>query len=644
MALFNFYSIRTRLALSYVLAVALVGILCSIIGVVAINQGVINQTQTRISADLNSADEIYDRFSDQILYICRLTATRFFLKMAILKKETGAIEQELNRIQKSENLDFLSVCDHYGVVLARASKSHISVDTLNNPVIDYVIKTKSPVSTTEILTAEELQKENFELKKRAEINILPTVRAKFQRSGVETSGLTIIGAAPIFDDNENLIGVVYAGKLINNNFDIVDRIKNIVFMNEQYKGKDIGTSTIFMRDLRVSTNVKNLDGSRAIGTLISKEVYDAVIERGQTWMARAFVVNDWYITAYRPIKNLLGEIVGVLYVGILEKKYTDMRNQFILFFIGLTIIAMLAVTGISYLLSNTITSSIAELTRAARAIGKGIFPEKIEIKTRDEMADLAKAFQYMIDSIKKRDEELKKYAERTIAEAERLAIIGQLAAGVAHEINNPLTGILLYCDLMLKNLPDDHPYKKNLLRINNEAQRCKRIVKGLLDFARQKKPEKKRTAINNLIESTLNLLKTQTIFMNIEVKLDFDKNLPEIDIDPGEIQQVLINIMMNGAEAMEGQGELKIKTELSPEKDFVNIFISDTGPGIKPEHMKKIFEPFFTTKETKHGVGLGLSISKRILEDHNGTIEVMSEYGKGATFVLRLPVKGEEST
>uniref|UniRef100_A0A7C6EGK4 histidine kinase n=1 Tax=candidate division WOR-3 bacterium TaxID=2052148 RepID=A0A7C6EGK4_UNCW3 len=637
MALFQLNSLRTKLALSYILAVGLVGILCSIIGIITINQGIINQAQNRVSADLNSAGEIYDQFANQVLYVCRLTATRFFLKNAIIRKESEKIIQELKRVMNTEGLDFLSVIDERGLVLARGSNPRVNNDTFYIPLIEYIIKNKKPAYSTEILSGEQLKRENPILQKRAEIEILSTVRVKFQRTGIETSGLTIIAGAPILDDNENIIGVVYAGKLINNNFDIVDRIKNTVFMNEQYRGRDIGTATIFMKDLRVSTNVKNLDGSRAIGTLISKEVYEGVIEKGQTWMARAFVVTDWYITAYRPIRNFLGEIIGVLYVGILEAKYTDMRNRIVLFFIGLTIIAMVAVTGFSYLLSGTITRSLATITKAAREIGKGNFPEKIDIKTKDEIEDLANAFQYMIDSIKRRDEELKKYAQQTIAEAERLAIIGQLAAGVAHEINNPLTGILLYCDLMLKNLPDDHPYKKNLLRINNEAQRCKTIVKGLLDFARQKKPEVKKASVNELIESTLNLLKTQAIFLNITIKLGLN-DLPQINIDPSQIQQVLINIIMNGVEAMEGKGELKIESKLSEDKKYVCILISDTGPGIKPEYHKKIFEPFFTTKEATHGVGLGLSISKRIIEDHNGAIEVNSEPGKGTTFIIKLPI------
>jgi len=635
--IFQFNLLRTKLALSNILAVGLVGIICSIIGIITISQGIINQAQNRVSADLNSAGVIFDQYALQVLNTCRFTATRFFLKKAILEKKFSSIIEELIRVSKTEKMDFLSVTSSNGIIIARSANPGALYDRFSNPLIDFVLRNKKPIYATEILSADQLDKENPELKQRAEVKILPTLKAKYQRTGIETSGFVILGAAPVLDDNENIIGVVYAGKLINNNFDIVDRIKNTVFMNEQYKGKDIGTATIFMKDLRVSTNVRNVDGSRAIGTLISKEVYEAVIEKGLTWMARAFVVTDWYITAYRPIKNFLGETIGVLYVGILEKKYTDMRNHIILFFIGLTIIALLAVTGFSYLLSGTITKSLGEIARAAREIGRGNFPEKINITSQDEIADLAKAFQYMIDSIKKRDEELKKYAQQTIAEAERLAIIGQLAAGVAHEINNPLTGILLYCDLMLKNLPDDHPHKKNLLRINNEAQCCKTIVKGLLDFARQKKPEIKKVSINEIIESTLNLLKTQAFFLNINTQLKTDKALPQINVDPGQIQQVFINIIMNAVEAMEGKGDLVIKTELSSDKDFVVISISDTGLGIKPEHIKKIFEPFFTTKGASHGVGLGLSISKRIVEDHKGTIEVISEVGKGSTFIIKLP-------
>ncbi|MEO0156614.1 MAG: hypothetical protein ABIL07_05825, partial [candidate division WOR-3 bacterium] len=172
MALFHLNSLRTKLALSYVLAVGLVGILCSIIGIATINRGIINQAQNRVSADLNSAGEIYDQFANQVLNVCRFTATRFFLKKALLEKKNLDMIQELERVLKTENLDFLSVVDTNGVVLARGTNKDNFNDTVYNPLIEHTIKTKSPTYATEILTAEGLYKENPVLKKKAEIKIL----------------------------------------------------------------------------------------------------------------------------------------------------------------------------------------------------------------------------------------------------------------------------------------------------------------------------------------------------------------------------------------------------------------------------------------------------------------------------------------
>lgn len=617
------------------------GIVNTLVGVNFIGKGIINQAQSRVGADLNSAGEIYKQFEQQVANVARFTTTRRLLYDALLDKDRTLLAAEMNRVFESADVDFLTVTDQRGIVLMRAANPELSHDDLSdNRLVAHVLEKRNLVVSTQILAGEKFERENYTLADRARIQIIPTARVKYQREGIETSAMVIASAAPFLREKGELIGVLYCGKMINNNFEIVDKVKNTVFLDEKYKGKNLGTATIFMRDLRVSTNVMNEKGIRAMGTLISKEVYEAVLEKGVVWMARAFVVNDWYLTAYRPIENIDGQIIGVLYVGILERKYTDWRNQIVFIYLLITLVSMVIVYILAYVITTNITRPLSDLASTAKKFGQGVYPESVEIKSHDEIAELGKTFQSMVFSIKKRDEELKEYAQRTVVEAERLAIIGQLAAGVAHEINNPLTGIILYCDLVLRSMSGDNPQRKNLGKINNEALRCKKIVKGLLDFARQKKPERLETSIKNTIDSVLALIERQSIFMNIEIKKEYDPALPLINIDPAHIQQVLINIIMNAAESMDGHGVIRIKSfsaEGENNQRNVIVEISDSGPGIKQDYLKKIFEPFFTTKSASHGVGLGLSVCVRIMEDHGGKIQVFSREGEGTTFSLLFP-------
>lgn len=632
-------SLRTKITLTFMLIVAAIGIVSIFFGIKFISEGIINQAQTRVRADLNSASEIYRVSEEKVLSVAKFTGNRFFIKSGMLERDRKMVITELRRVKRVEGVDFISITDRHGKVILRASDPAIYGDNVsNNNVIKYCLTNKVAVVSTELLTKDQLYKEDSSLVARAEIKTIPTPRAKFQREDIETAGLVIFASAPIFDDKDNFLGLLYCGKLVNKNYDIVDNIRNTVFFAEKYQNREIGTATLFMKDLRVSTNVMDKDGVRAIGTLISEEVYGAVIEQELFWIARAFVVNDWYITAYEPIKNIANEVIGVLAVGILEKKYTDIRNEIILLFAGITFLSMIVVFAFSYFLTTNITKPLSDLSLAAKKIARGHFPSKIEIKSNDEIADLGRAFSFMISSLEARDKELKESVRKTVAEAERLAMIGQLAAGVAHEVNNPLTGILLYCDLVLKDLSEDNPQRENLEKISREAKRCKTIIRGLLDFARPKKPDIRRSSINNVIESTLSLVKNQVMFLNIEIKQNLDVNLPLVKIDSDQVQQVFANIVINAAEAMNGKGELSIKSQLSEDKKSIDISFADTGPGITEEHLGKVFEPFFTTKEVTHGVGLGLAISYRIIKDHKGTINVSSELGKGTTFTVRLPI------
>lgn len=248
----------------------------------------------------------------------------------------------------------------------------------------------------------------------------------------------------------------------------------------------------------------------------------------------------------------------------------------------------------------------------------------------------------MASALKRRDEQLKEFATQKIMESERLALIGQLAAGVAHEINNPLEGIITYSHLLLERMPEPGRHRESAQKIVTQANRCRDIIRGLLDFARQRKPDKRLSDVNAVLQECVSLVSNQALFHNIEIVKDLAGNLPRALMDPSQIQQVFMNLIMNAVEAMNGAGRLTLRTRFDPGAKRVEAEVTDTGHGIRPEDKARVFDPFFTTKEIGHGTGLGLAISYGIVQEHNGTISVESEPGRGARFTVRLPVAGKE--
>jgi two-component system NtrC family sensor kinase len=353
-------------------------------------------------------------------------------------------------------------------------------------------------------------------------------------------------------------------------------------------------------------------------------------------------VNDWYITAYEPIRDIAGKIIGILYVGILEEKYSDIQQGMILTFAGITIAGVLIALLVSYFIARWILIPIFKLISASKAVASGDLDAKVEISTRDELEYLAESFNAMAQALKKRDEQLKEFATQKIMASERLALIGQLSANVAHELNNPLTGIVTYSHLMMEEIDGDDPRKNSLERIVGQATRCRDIIRGLLDFSRQRKPDKALSNINTVMEQCLAFVEKQALFLNIEIIKNFQEDLPMMIIDASQIERVIMNIIINAAEAMEGEGVLILTTRSTPDQSHVELIFQDTGPGISEADIEKIFDPFFTTKDVGHGTGLGLAISYGVVKAHNGRISVESEPGKGTKFTVWLPVKTAE--
>ncbi len=226
-----------------------------------------------------------------------------------------------------------------------------------------------------------------------------------------------------------------------------------------------------------------------------------------------------------------------------------------------------------------------------------------------------------------------------LVQAEKMSSLGELAAGVAHQLNNPLGGITLFSQLLMEDFDLPEEAKKDLERIFQDAQRCSNIVKELLTFSRKTSNEMHPQDINQILSETLFLVENQTLFQNIEIVKDFDGIIPKVPVDVQKIKHVFMNIILNAADAMEGKGTLTLYTLLGPDRDRVVIMISDTGTGMPQETLLKIFDPFFTTKEQGKGTGLGLSMAYRIVEDHCGKIYAESDMGEGTTFFIELLLK-----
>jgi two-component system NtrC family sensor kinase len=637
--------IAAKLVLSFLLIILLTSVTFSIVGVHVIGERVVAEAQAKVQTDLNAAREIYLNRLDRVNDAVRLTADRYLLMSALLSGDTKQATESLGRIREREKLDVLTITDKTGRVLLRTSNPGVvGDDQSGDELVRTALQKREPVKATCLVVAEDLHRESPALAERARFKFIPTAKARPRAQTEETSGMMLKAAAPILDPQNGLLGVIYGGVLLNRDFEIVDKIKGTVFQNLQYKGKDIGTATLFQDDLRIATNVKNEDGSRAIGTRIAEDVYNRVVREGQAWIGRAFVVNHWYISAYEPVRDLSGHIIGILYVGVLEQKYADLHQRAVLVFLCITLLGALVAFALAYLISRKISVSIRKLAKASEQVAHGDLDAQVEIASHDELRELADTFNFMAAALKRRDEKLREFTTRRIMQSERLAHIGQLAAGVAHEINNPLTGIVTYSHLLLERASTENGTRGSLEKIVKQANRCRDIIRGLLDFSRQRKPEKRLSSVNRLLEECVSLVDNQALFHNIRIVQHLAPELPKVFMDPSQIQQVFMNMIINAAEAMHGSGQLTITTRHVPAESAVEVEFTDTGHGIKEEDLDRIFNPFFTTKEVGHGTGLGLAISYGIVKEHKGTITVESQEGQGATFTIRLPVSSEPET
>ena len=321
-------SLRSLQLLGYAIVVTLMGTFTIYAGLSFISETVVKEAKLRVQMDLNSAWSAYNEEKALLQMAVSLAAQNEIMRCKQYHDiNIEIISGQLERLRIKYNLDYLTLVNPEGVVIAGSRISENSgINISDNPLLVNAL-TGNVASGTLLLTHDELLLKSVKLAEQAYIPLIKTERARPSNQDVEDRGMVLETAVPILSDEHKVCSVVFGGILLNRKFDLVDRIREAAFDVDIYGGKPLGTVTIFLWDTRITTNVIKEDSTRAIGTRVSDEVYTTVLENGERFGDRAFVVNDWYLSAYDPIRDPSGQIIGILYVGLLEKKYLDYKSE-----------------------------------------------------------------------------------------------------------------------------------------------------------------------------------------------------------------------------------------------------------------------------------------------------------------------------
>jgi two-component system NtrC family sensor kinase len=476
-----------------------------------------------------------------------------------------------------------------------------------------------------------------------------------QGKGEVTSGLVVVSAAPVRRGGR-LLGVAYGGILLNRRTELVDQVKLLVYGTARHHDRDVGLASIFLGDVRVATSARTATNERAIGTRAAAHVGASVLGTGKRWNGRARVVDDWTIAGYEPLRNGSGEVVGMLYVGMLEAPILAVRTDVMLTFLLVCAFGLTVVFGFTYLITRRTISPLEEMVAATKLIAAGNLAVRVSVSSNDEIGDLAGSFNDMLSSLEATKHELEewghtlehKVTERTeqlvavqaqMARSEKLASIGRLAAGVAHSINNPLGGILSLSMLAAEDCTDP-ALRGDLDTIAKQAMRCREIVKGLLEFSHQSDASVTRTNVNGILDAAVQLLERQAVFHNVTI-VRKSAEVPAVLVNPSQLQDAITNLLVNAVDAMEDGGTLTVEVASTTDPAEVLIRVADTGCGIPEENMPYLFEPFFTTKRVGKGTGLGLAIVHGVVTRARGRIQVQTS-AAGTTFTLYFPAAAVE--
>ena len=612
-----------------------------------------NDYNNLLIAKVESELQVAEQYLQRIVGATGTSVEALAASLAIQKAaENGQLNDFLTAEKDALGLDFLSI------VQPKSIDEHMQ----KWPVVQSAL-TGTARTAVDLFEADDLLMIDVALAEQAELILIPTEAAVPTDKVAETRGMMIHTAAPVSINGSQ--SVLVGGILLNRNLDFIDTINTLVYQRKNTAEDPRGTATLFLEDVRISTNVRLFENVRALGTRVSAAVRSAVLDQGQTWLDRAFVVNDWYISGYLPIYDSFDQRIGMLYVGFLEEPFRLVKRDAIammwIAFIGVLIVFI----PVFLRLAGGIFSPLERMTKTMRRVETGDLTARNNLnRTGGEIAEVSHHLDHLLDQVQERDKQLRDWAddlnvrveERTaqlqeanqklettykqLVMSEKLASIGEITAGVAHEINNPVAVIQGNVDVVRLTLGEQaEPVKTELDLIDRQIMRIGGIVGKLLQFARPSDYGKFEEYVNlrDVTQDSLGLVDHVYASKDIDVKLEFS-DVPDVKINPSELQQVIINLIINAVQAMDGNGTLTIQSHVLERDGKNGIFLAfhDSGPGISEDTINTIFDPFFTTKRAK-GTGLGLSISQTIIQTAGGIITAENHPEGGALMSIWLP-------
>lgn len=632
-------SIRTVLV-AWMLAAALApAVLIGAIGVYSINKSVRSEAQSRVNQDLEIVMTSYQDQLARLAYSLEIASSRIRLAADSPAETLATLRRELD-------LTVLNLCDADGRPIAGSHPDTVQRIPLGrDPLLRKALEGRSAWGTV-LLDPDRLLMEGGP----ALQNAVPIFNGDKSEEPVSRGALLWWIACPIVETNGRVKALLYGGRLLNFNYDLVDKLRNAVFSETDYKGKPRGTVTIFKNEVRVATNVLTRDGARAIGTKVSEAVRPVVLDQGMNYAGEALVVDAWYLSAYSPLRDPSGKTIGMIYVGLLREPYDDMRDGFIArFLVPVGVVGLLAVWAALYIV-NRITRPVLALNRSASQLASGDWDHPLTVPhTYRELENLAGAYADMRTAIQKRDHELRaRYEELSLAN-EKLALSNrnymQTLGFVTHELKAPLAAIQMLITTMVDGyLGKVSPQVSDFfVRIQRNCEELQDMVRDYLDLSRLERGELvankapidlSKTVVEMAVDQTALFFRSR----NMRVEVSCPKELPVV-ADPSLLRIALNNFLTNAAKYGREGGRATVTAKM--EGDGVTLDVWNEGEGFPPEETGRLFEKFFRVRNSsthaKRGSGIGLFTVKNIAELHGGRAWAESEPGAWAAFHLSFP-------